>query len=114
MIDSSFPYMVSDVEQVLCRSLRNDEEKGDNANETSTAKEEHGVGDAEFGARQHKWGAVGGNEAGQGVCESSHVGGLGSKENGGALGQEDETQRTGRRGISSNPGTADGQLDDPA
>ena len=56
--------MVSDVEQVLCRSLRNDEEKGDNANETSTAKEEHGVGDAELWAGQHKWGAVGGNETG--------------------------------------------------
>jgi len=56
--------MVSDFQQVLFRSLRNDEEKGDNTNKTGTAKEEHGVGDAEFGARQHERSAIGGNETG--------------------------------------------------
>ena len=64
MIDSSFHYMFSEFQQVLCRSLRNDEEKGDDANKTGTAKEEHGVGDAEFGARQHERSAIGGNETG--------------------------------------------------
>jgi hypothetical protein len=46
------------------RDLRDDEEKRNNADETSTSEEEHGIGDSELWTRQHEGSTVCRDESG--------------------------------------------------